>query len=143
MENGANQFERLVRVTHAVAMSQKELMAINLRRLFLFVQNDATLLLQVFIGPDVVIACKVMHLDTHVGQFRQLTQKPRKTFGNDILVLIPEIKHIAQQINGGSLLLDTVKETHQSAFLHTLMRNGQRTQVGIGKEIDVLHNYAL
>ena len=71
VEDGADDFERLVRVAHAVAVCQKELVTVDLGSLFLFVQNDATLLLQVFVGPDVVVAREIVYLDTHVRQFRQ------------------------------------------------------------------------
>ena len=100
-------------------------MTVNLRRLLLFVKNNATFLRQVLIGPDVVIAREVMHLDAHIRQFRQLSQEAGKAFGYNILVLIPEVEHVAQQVDGGSLLFDAVKEAYQSAFLHPLMRNGQ------------------
>ena len=36
-------------------------------------------------------------------------------------------------------LLDRVKEAHQATLLRTLMGHSQRAEVGIGKEIDVLH----
>ena len=72
MEDGTNHLERLVGVAHAVTMSQKELMTIDFSCFRLLMQNDTTLLLQIVIGPDVVITCKEMHFHTHVGQFRQL-----------------------------------------------------------------------
>ena len=89
-------------------------------------QDDATLLLQIVVGPDVVIACEVMHLNTHVGQFRQLAQKAGKALGDDVFVFVPEVEHVAQQIDSGSFLLDAVEKTHQSSFLLSLMRNSQR-----------------
>ena len=69
VEDGTNNLKRLIGVAHAVAMSQEELMAIDLGSLWLFMQDDATLLFQVLVGPDVVVTCEIMHLDTHIRQF--------------------------------------------------------------------------
>ena len=139
VEDGPNEFERLVRIAHAVTMCEEKLMAIYLCCLGLLVEDNAALFCQVLVSPDVMVACEVMYLNSHVCQFRQLTKKTRKPFGHHILVLIPEVKHVAQQVNGCSLFLDAVKKAYQPAFLHTLMWNGQRSKVGIGKEIYVLH----
>ena len=124
MEDGAEKLERTVGITHTIAMSQEELMAVNFCSQRFLVQYHATLLLQIIVCPDVVVACKEMDLDTHIRQLRQLPQEARITLGNDIFVFIPEIKHVTQKIDGSSLLLDAVKKTHQSALLHPLMRDG-------------------
>ena len=80
-----------------------------------------------------------MHLHAHVGQFRELTQKARKTLGNHVAVFVPVVEHITQQIHGGSLRLDAVEEAHEATLLCALMRDGERAQMGIGKEIDIFH----
>ena len=72
MKDGTNDFERLVGVAHAVTMSQEELLAVNLGGFGLFVQDNTAFLFQVFVGPDVVVACEIVHLDTHVSQFGEL-----------------------------------------------------------------------
>ena len=143
MENGTDELKRLVGVAHAVTVSQEELMAIDLGGLGLLVQDDATLLLQIVVGPDVMVARKVVHLDTHIRQFRQLTQEAGKTLRYHIFIFVPEVEHIAQQVDSRSLLLDAVKETYQAALLRALVGHCQRAQVGVGKEIDVLHFFTI
>ena len=98
-------------------------MAIYFGGLWLFVQDDTTLLLQVFVCPDVVVAREIMTLHSHICQLGNLAEEARKALRYHVAVFIPEVKHVAQQVDGGSLLLDAVEEAHQSAFLHALMWN--------------------
>jgi hypothetical protein len=94
-------------------------------------QENTTLLLKIAIGPDVMIARKEVDIDSHVCQLGYLTEETGVAFGDYILVFIPKVKHIAQQINGTCLMLDAVKEAHQPPLLHPGMRDGKRTQMGI------------
>lgn len=80
-----------------------------------------------------------MHLYTHVRQLRQFAEETGEPFRYHIFIFVPEVEHVAQQIDSPRFLLDTVEKANQPPFLHTLMRNGKRPKVGIGKEIDVLH----
>lgn len=59
--------------------------------------------------------------------------------GNHQLELIPEIEHVAQQVDGRCPMLDTVQKIHQPALLRTPVCNGPRTQVRIRKKIYILH----
>ena len=140
MEDTAYHLERLVGVAQSVAVGQIEDLAIELDGLRLLVQDDATFLCQIVIGPDVVVACEVVHLDAHVCQLGYLSKETGEAFGHHIFIFVPEVKHIAQQIDSCCLLLDRVKEAHQSSLLHASVLNGPRAKVGIGKEIDILHN---
>ena len=72
MEDGTDKLERLAGVAQAVAMGQIEYLSIELYGLWLLVEDDTTLALQIFVGPDVVVACELVHLDTHVSQFGEL-----------------------------------------------------------------------
>ena len=56
VEHLAYEFEARVRVAQSVAMSQIEHLAVDVHRFRLLVQDDATLLLQISIHPDVVVA---------------------------------------------------------------------------------------
>ncbi len=100
-------------------------MAVDFGGLGLLMQNDATLLSQIAIGPDVVVAREIVYLDPHVGEFGELAKEAGVAAGHYIFILIPEVEHVAQQVDGGSLLLDAVKESDQTALLHTLVRDGQ------------------
>ena len=71
MEEGTKKLEFLVGITQSVAMGKQEYLAIDLGGERLLVQDNATLLLQVVEGPDVVIACEVVYLNAHIRQFGQ------------------------------------------------------------------------
>ena len=95
MEDGTNHLKRLVGVAHAIAMSQEELLAVNLGGLGLLVENNATLLFQIFVCPDVVIAREIVHLNPHICQFGDFAQETGEPLWHHILVFIPEVEHVA------------------------------------------------
>ena len=140
MEDRANDLERLAGVAQAVAMCQIEYLSVELYGLWLLVEYDTTLALQVVIGPDVVVACEIVHLDTHISQLGNLTEETGEALRHHIAVFVPEVEHIAQQIDGSCLVLDTIEEPYQPTFLHTLVVNGPRTEVSIRQKIDILHS---
>lgn len=125
VEDGTDELERRVGVAQSVAVGQEKFMAVDFGGLLLLVQYDATLLFEVVVGPDVVVPGKIMDLHAHVGQFRELPQEAGVTARHDVAVLVPEVKHIAQQVDGGSLVLDGIEEAYQTAFLCPLVRYGQ------------------
>ena len=110
VEDAAYHLERLVGIAQPVAVSQVENLAIELNCLWLFMQDNTALFLQVFVGPDIVVASEVMYLDTHVGQFGYLSEETGEAFWHHIFIFVPEVEHIAQQIDGCCLVLDRVKE---------------------------------
>lgn len=121
---------------------EKDLVA-NLRGKRLTMENDAALLLQIAIGPYIVVAREEMHLHTKVGQFRELAEEASATLWHDILVFVPKVEHIAQKIDCARLVLDTIEETDDAPLLCAAVRDGPRPKMGIGKEIDVLHRKRL
>lgn len=121
---------------------EKDLVA-NLRGKRLTMENDAALLLQIAVGPYIVVAREEMHLHTKVGQFRELAEEASATLWHDILVFVPKVEHIAQEIDCARLVLDTIEETDDAPLLCAAMRDGPRPKMGIGKEIDVLHRKRL
>ena len=131
MEDGSDQLERLVRVAHPVTMRQEELVTVYLCRLRLLMQYHATLLLQILIRPDIVVAREVVHLNAHIRQLRQLPQESCEPLWHYIFVFVPEVEHIAQQVDSPRLLLNRVEKPHQPPLLHPLMRNSQRPKVRI------------
>ena len=80
--------------------------------------------MMILVGPDVVVAGKVMRLDTHVGELRDFSKETGIALGYYIFIFVPEIEHVAQQVDGSRLLLDAIEKANQSAFLHALVRNG-------------------
>ncbi len=121
---------------------EKDLVA-NLRGKRLTMENDAALLLQIAVGPYIVVAREEMHLHTKVGQFRELAEEASATLWHDILVFVPKVEHIAQKIDCARLVLDTIEETDDAPLLCAAVRDGPRPKMGIGKEIDVLHRKRL
>ena len=94
VEDALEQLETLGGIAQTVAMRQEEDLAIEFGGLRLLVEDDATLLFEILISPDVVVARKVMHLDTHVGEFRDLAQETGEALGHYIFVFVPEVEHV-------------------------------------------------
>ena len=132
VEQPTKELELAARVTQSVAVSEVENVAVDVGRQRLAMDNHSTFLLEIAVGPKVVVAREEMHLHTHVGQFRDFSQKPRIAFRHHVSIFVPKVENIAHQIDGGSLRLDAVEKPHQSALLHSRMRNGKRAQMGIG-----------
>ena len=122
-----------------VAMGQKENFVVQLYGVGMTVNNHTTLLLEIIATPGVVVAGEEMHLYASVGELGYFTQETGEALGNDQFELVPVIEHIAQQINGGSTLFDTVEEIHQPALLGARVLQGTTAKVSIGQEIYVLH----
>ena len=143
VENASQEAVFGVWVAQTVAMGHVEDAVVNLGGHGRLVDLDATLLLEVAVGPEVVVAGKKVYLYAAVGEFGELAEKSGVALGHHVAVLVPEIKHIAQEIDGGSLVLDAVKKPHQPALVHPGVGDGERAQVGIREEIDVLHNHSV
>ena len=80
-----------------------------------------------------------MHLYTHVREFGNLTQEARVALGYYKLILVPEVKHISQQIDSTRLMLDAVKEINKSALLSACVGNSTAAQMGVGEKIYGFH----
>ena len=87
-------------------------------------QDDATLLGQIVAAPDVVVAREEVHFHAQVGQFGQFAQEARISLGYDGLEFVPEVEHVAQQIDGSCLVLDAVQKVDQAAFLRPPVFDG-------------------
>ena len=109
-------------ITQTVAMSQEKFLAINLASQRFTMNRNATLLFQIVTTPDIMITDKEMHLYSHIGQLGYFSQKTGISFRNNKLEFVPEVKHIAQQINSSRPVLDTVEKANQPTFLRTTMR---------------------
>src|SRR5690554_1746081 len=85
--------------------------------------------------PEVVVTDKEMHLHTRVGQFREFTQHAGKAFRDDVLVLVPVIEYIAQEIDREGAILYPVEPTAQLPLRFHGIDVCFGAQVGIGKKI--------
>ena len=121
VEHPFQELKLAVGIAQTIAMCQIEHASIDVGRQGLAMQDDATLLLQIAISPNIVVTSEIVHFHPIVGQFRDFSKETRVAFRHNMLVLVPEVEHIAQQVDSGSLFLDTVKESHKAALLHALM----------------------
>ena len=69
VEYALYELEAAVGVAQSVAVRYVEHLVVDLYRLGFGVHDKATLLFEVAVGPDVVVAGEVVHLHAHVGQF--------------------------------------------------------------------------
>jgi len=137
VKNTTQEAEGTAGIAQPIAMPEEEQLIGEFDSDGLVVHDHATLLLEVVLDPDVVVAGKEMHLDTVVGEFADLAQQTRKTLGHAMLIFEPKVEDVTQEIDSLCLVLDLIEETHQATFLLTGMRNGQTAQVGIGEKVDV------
>lgn len=140
VEDGAYEAELPVGVTQSVAVGEEESAAVDFGGQGLAVDDDAAFLFEIAVGPDVVVAGEEVDFDTHIGQFGEFSEETGVAAGHDITVFVPEVKHVAKEIDSGGLVLDAVEETDQTALVHARMVYGERAQMGVGKEIYRLHN---
>ena len=139
MKHLAQELKLMVGVAQPIAVRQEENLVGYLGGFGFRVHRHATFLLQIAVGPDIVIARKEVHLYAHISKFRYLTQETRVTFRHHIAIFVPEVEHIAQQIYGRSLMLYAVEKTHQASFLCASVRYGPRSKMGIAKKIYIFH----
>jgi hypothetical protein len=139
MEHRAYQFEFPILITQAITMCQVEFLTIDFASHWLVMNDYSTFLFQVIATPNIMITDEEMHFHAHIGQFGNLTEETGISFGHYHLEFIPKVEHVAQQIDSTCLVLDAIQEIHQATLLRTAMFDGTRPQMGIGKEIDILH----
>ena len=78
-----------------------------------------------------MVACEIVHFYAQVGQFADFSQEAGIAFGYGVFVFVPEIKNVAQQINGSSLVLDAVEKVDEASFLHSSVGYGPAAQMGV------------
>ena len=125
VEHGANHLELRVGVAETVAVGKEEHLSVDFGGERLLVQHYSALALQIVVSPNVVVAREVVHLNPHVGKLRQFAEKARIALRHHVFVLIPEVEHVAQQIDCRSLVLYAVEKAHQPALLHAPVFYGQ------------------
>ena len=126
MKHHPEQMKLTVIIAQPVAMSQEELLSVNLARLRFPVQNHSTFFLQIITTPDIVVSDEEMHFHSPVGQFRQFAQETGISLRHNQLEFVPKVEHIPQEIHSRSPFLNTVEEIDQTAFLSAAMRNSPR-----------------
>ena len=139
VEYGAKGLEFRVAAAQSVAVGKEEYFAIDVCNQRFAVDYHSALPFQIVAEPHVVVSGKEMHFYSAVCKFAYLSEKTRKAFWHDIFVLIPKIKHIAEQIYCRGVLLDVGKKPNKPPFLCAAVGGGKRTKVGVRNEIHVFH----
>ena len=139
VEHTLYELELAVGVAQSVAVRQIEHLVVYLHRLRTCMNYHSALVVQIAIRPDGVVAREVVHLNAHIGKLRQFAEEARVALGHRITPLIPKVEHVAQQIYGTCLGLYRVKKTHKPALLSAAVFDSPRPEVGVRKEIYVLH----
>ena len=131
VEHTLYELELAVGVAQSIAVRQIEHLVVYLHRLRTRMNYHSTLVVQIAIRPNVVVAREVVHLNAHVGKLRQFAEEARVALGHRITPLIPEVEHVAQQIYGTCLGLYRVKKTHKPALLSAAVFYSPRPEVGV------------
>ena len=95
VEDALDELKALIGIAQAITVSEKENLAIEFGGLRLLVEDNTTLLFEILVSPNVVVARKVMHLDAHIGEFGDFSQETGETLGYHIFVFVPEVEHVA------------------------------------------------
>ena len=64
--------------------------------------------------PDVMVADEPHNAYTAVGEFGEFTEEPHESPGNDITVLIPIVKDVAQKVDSMGVILDRIEKIDHS-----------------------------
>ncbi len=99
-EEGTHEAELGVGITQTVTVAEVEEFVGNLDGDGIVVHLHATLLLEIVLTPDVMVASKEMHLDAHVGEFADLAQEACVAFGHHVPILVPEVEDVAKEVDG-------------------------------------------
>ena len=120
-------------------MGQIEDLSADFQSAWLTMDDDAALFLQIIQHPHVVITAEIVHLHTQVSQFADFAQETGIAPGHHLLILEPEVEHVAHHINSLSLLLDLVEEIDQTPLLCASVLDGTASQMGIADKVYILH----
>ena len=95
VEDALDELETLVGIAQTVTMREEEDLTVEFGGFRLLVEDDTALLFKIAVSPNVVVACEVMHLDAHIGEFGDLAQKTGEALGHYIFIFVPEVEHVA------------------------------------------------
>lgn len=88
-------FEAFVARAFAIAMPQKEALAVDFGYISVAMRLQAEFLAEVAKGPHIVVAHKKVHGNASIGELGQFAEQAHMVFGHHVLVLKPKIKNIA------------------------------------------------
>lgn len=124
-----------IEVAQTVAVSDVERFAIYLpkqRPVHDFGPSDKR---QIIEHPHVVVATEERHLDARIGKFTQLDNQPVEPAWDDVLVLEPEIEHVADKHHLGSIGSEAVQPCNDDTFTLVGRSLAVDAQMCVGNEI--------
>ena len=125
----------------AVAVDHKELLAFQNKDLWLTVELDAQLVVEIAEAPQVVVADEQMDGDAAIGKLGQLALDAGKPFGNHRFVFEPEVEQVAHQEQLLTVVLDGAEKPQQLQFTLMAVLKGGDAQMEVGDEIDGHQNW--
>src|SRR5687768_10452628 len=100
----------------SIAMTNKEMLAIELVFLRVVVHGDVKFLLEVVSHPHVVVTNKKRYRDATVGDFGQPAEQPCVSLRNHRFVFVPEVEDIADNKYMRCIKLCFFKEGNNMLF---------------------------
>jgi hypothetical protein len=119
--------------TETVTMTQAETPSADFHKTRLL-KTPHSQLLEITVGPYVVITLEEEDLDTSVHEILQSSKHPDIAFGYHITVLVPEIPHISQKIQSICFLRQITQKFHEPSLTTGRIGNLQ-TEMNIGNKI--------
>ena len=124
---------------YAIAMSEIELLALQLGHQRLMMHDGTCLLRDIVEDPDIVIAREPMHLDATVGHLAYLAKETGEATRHDMLVFEPIVDDIAKQIELVAIVDDAVEKTHNTPLVVKRLVHRSCTEMQVAYEIDFSH----
>ena len=115
MEDAADDPVSERHIPQSVTMTETEFHAGNINHTRLFEAFHAELL-EVAVGPDVVVSGEEIHIHTTVHELLQGSENPYISFRNDITVLIPEIPNVAEEVDRRGVFRQGTQEVGETAL---------------------------
>ncbi len=127
-------FVSLVVRPEAVAVTDHKRFAVYFTEYRLPVYWNTELLFKIAEHPQIVVAGKHINRQTAIPQLRQNAKKPAESLGNHRFIFKPELKKIADQVNGICLRGDLMQPAYQLAFAFGACQAGIGAQMEIGSK---------
>ena len=117
--------------THIIAMRDEYLFALGLDNGAPIEDGHVQLIAQVVEQPHIVIAGDPRELHASISELGELAQETDVAAGNHILVLVPIVQDVAQQVELGRIVLDTIQKTAHAALTIQLVAHVFRPQMEV------------
>jgi len=131
---------KIIVARNFIAVRNEKSLTSKRHRLRLTMNSYADFIFEITESPNIVIARKKVNFNSRINQFSHFPQKTNITFGNNRLVFVPKIEHIAHHKNGFRIGFHRIEPRNKFVLVCTRIFFHSRTQMRIGYEIKLLHN---